>query len=231
MESYYAIFPTMVYEGHYDTPKTIREAVEKNIFDHLDRDGFGGEKTGNVKLHLDPFLDELFVYATKSAKQFIKGYKMDPEIFDYNIVKTWVNVLHNTSTPYHHHRDAHISFVYYLNVPKEQSMAIKFYDTEYKHEPFNSMLRCNPVSEYNNFNSTSWFFNVTEGQIMVFPSSLPHSVDCENNSSVHSDTAIKTVDDLRTYRVSIAGDIILTHKETTTNPTGLQPMSQWRKFK
>jgi hypothetical protein len=228
--TYHGLFPVLVMESYHNDPASIKTAISQNILNHVDETGLSGEASGNIALHLDPAFGELFEFAIASVKNFISGYKLDPSIFDYTIVKSWANVLYNCSTPYHHHRDAHVSFCYYVNVPSNQNMAITFYDREDKHEPFAQITRCNPVSTFTPFNSPSWYFNIKEGQIMVFPSSVPHGVNCNLKEEDEVPT-MKTPDDFYRYRISIAGDVLLTHKNKTTNPLGLQPMTQWRTYK
>lgn len=225
--THHAIFPTLVTELYYDKPNSIKESIRSSIKSFTNDDGLAGESSAKVSLHLDPAFDELFRFAEYSIKQFVAGYNIDPEIFDFHIVKSWANVLRNASTPLHDHRDAHISFCYYVNVPKDQNMSITFVDKDYKHEPFSQMLRCNKPYEYTLVNSTSWYFNVSEGMMVVFPASLSHMVRSESGEKIQG---IKTTDDFDKHRISVAGDVILTHKKITTNPLGLQPVSNWRSF-
>jgi hypothetical protein len=44
------------------------------------------------------------------------------------------------------------------------------------------------------------------------------------------DVGIKDLTDLRNHRISIAGDVIITYKDITAKPLGLQPVKNWRTF-
>lgn len=225
--TYHAIFPTLVAEFHHENPAVIKDSMCNSLQSFTDENGMSGESSAKVSLHLDPKLDDLFAFVETAAKKFIEGYNINPDIFDFHIVKSWANILKNTGTALHHHRDAHISFCYYANVPPDQNMKITFVDKDYKHEPFAEMLRCNRPNEYTLVNSTAWYFDVFEGQLLVFPSSLSHMVRSEIDEPRQG---IKNKDDFYKHRISVAGDIILTHRKITTNALGLQPLSNWRTF-
>jgi hypothetical protein len=68
-----------------------------------------------------------------------------------------------------------------------------------------------------------------EGDLFIFPSSLNHSVKYEFNRGYY-EPPIKSIEDVKMKRICIAGDILLTHKELTTNPLGIQPIENWRHF-
>ena len=72
-----------------------------------------------------------------------------------------------------HHRHAHpnsfISGVLYMKAAKE-SDKIYFYNEGYKQFEV-------PTENYNIYNSVSWWLPVETGRLMLFPSSLTHSVE------------------------------------------------------
>jgi hypothetical protein len=88
------------------------------------------------------------------------------------------------------------------------------------------------IKEHNVVNSSTWRIPPVEGQIIVFPSKLEHSVmsNDQKDPIVAKDEGSKTVDDLLERRICIAGDFILTHKNKTTQYLGLQPIKNWRIF-
>jgi hypothetical protein len=81
-------------------------------------------------------------------------------------------------------------------------------------------------------NSITWRIPPVEGQIIVFPSKLKHSVMPDNHKEpiIAKDEGSKTVDDLLERRICIAGDFILTHKNKTNQYLGLQPIKNWKIF-
>jgi hypothetical protein len=81
-------------------------------------------------------------------------------------------------------------------------------------------------------------FETNEGDIFLFPSKLGHAVVAGGADITEGDAAklfkqeepIKSVDTLNKFRVVIAGDMVLTHKEKTAINLGLQPVTNWRTF-
>jgi uncharacterized protein (TIGR02466 family) len=116
-------------------------------------------------------------------KHMIEVY--DPEDFDnikIFITQSWVN--HTTTGEYHHphhHTNSVLSGVLYLQVdPKIDGImfsrsAVDFRpDTLFKFE----------TTRYNSFNSETWNITGLEtGDVIVFPSTLTHSVNTREDSS------------------------------------------------
>jgi len=86
------------------------------------------------------------------------------------ITQSWINY---TETNQFHHRHAHansyISGVCYIDAKKGVDQ-IKFYKTGFPQIQLE-------VIKFNVFNSTSWWYPVQTGDIILFPSSLEHGVD------------------------------------------------------
>jgi hypothetical protein len=94
----------------------------------------------------------------------------------------------------------------------------------------------NNAREFNFENALSWSLEANQGDIYLFPAKLPHAVIGSKNELDQSgilNTADKDdpVDDIKTFRVAIAGDIVLTHKEKAPVSLGLQPVKNWKTFK
>lgn len=223
----HALFPVLVYEDKYNNPVAVKEETSKIIFKYLDSNGMSDEATGHVSMHHEEVLRPVFEFATNAAKQFISHYMIDPELFDYYVVKSWMNMIEHRETPRHDHADAHISFVYYINVPVNNSTPITFCNYPDRYEPFSFMSKNNNPSEWNLINSYAWSFQPQEGTLFVFPARLSHYVDKHDNMP---ETGIHTVDDFHRHRVSVAGDILLTYKDTSAKSLGLQPIKNWRTF-
>jgi hypothetical protein len=224
----HALFPTLVSEFHYDYPHRFKEIFFNSIFDHLNENGYSDEQTGHVTIHHDEKFKEIYQFAVSCVKTFIKVYNVDPELFDINVVKSWLNITAGISNPKHNHADAHITFVYYVHIPDSIQAPIRFYNHLRRHEPFPAFSKMNNQSNtWNAINSYTWQFVPTDGQLMVFPATLYHDTvgnSCDANPS------IKTEVDIKNRRISIAGDILLTHKEKIARHLGLQPIHNWRKF-
>jgi len=225
----HALFPTLVCEFDYPRKDLFKRTFYDRIFDYMTDDGYSNEFTGHVNIHHEESFLPFFQFAIDCVKQYASRLHIDNERFDYNITKTWLNIKKENSTNLHHHRDAHISFTYYVNVPESFSRPIRFHNYEHRNEPYSgSILYNNTSNTWDEINAYSWQFNPKEGQMFVFPSSLPHDTIGQNDSSIDSGTTNEQ--ELSQNRICLAGDIVMTYKENTRSPLGVQPISNWRTF-
>jgi hypothetical protein len=223
----HALFPTLFLEEVNSNHDHMKAVVMPAVLKHTDQDGYSDESTGHVTLHHDLLFEPIFSMATSMAKQYCEVMQVDPSNFDFNIVKSWFNIIKNRSTPFHSHADAHLSFVYYINVPSECAQPIQFYAANDKYEPFPGFARFNDPAEWNVFNSYAWSFPASEGTMYLFPASMNHDT---LGKTTTCDLGIKTIEDAKTHRISLAGDIVLTYKEKSSKALGLQPKRNWRTF-
>ena len=219
------LFPSLILEKHDLNFPAVKSAVQATIFQHM-KNGFSSEETGHVDLHLDGNFKQLFEFASSAISDYISTFAADPEIFDWYVVKSWANIIKNRGNPTHNHADAHLSFVYYINIPSEIETPIIFHNNPNRYEPFHGFSRWNSKS-FDVLNSGIWKFVPVEGQILVFPAAMAHETPRVSNTP---DPGVKDYTDLTKHRFSIAGDVIITYKDPTANPLGLQPITNWRKF-
>jgi len=109
---------------------------------------------------------------TLLQKEFEKEYGT----FDIDIQSGAIN--YTKENEYHHsheHQNSMISGVFYINADENDS--IRFYKAGYQ--------QIKPeIKEYNLWNSTSWYVPARTGKLILFPSSLPHSVDHKKGDNV-----------------------------------------------
>jgi len=225
----YGLFPVLITEKTTSEHEIFKDMFLKNIFRYLSPEGKSSEFTGHVNIHKDVEFTKFFEFVVSNIKDYISSLKIDPEIFNYALVKSWFNITKNSDNPSHNHQDAHISFTYYINTPKNISKDFVVYNTKETNSLYPGMLRLNKISEYNLFNSSTWRIPVHEGKIIVFPSTLQHSVMSVDhyNPVVVDEPGCKNIEDLTSSRIVIAGDFILTYKNKSNAYLGLQPMSNW----
>jgi len=223
----HALFPTLVAECHYDKKEDFKNRFFNRVFHHIDEYGYSMETTGNVNIHLDDELSDLFDFAASNAFQYLKTMEVNDE-FDLNLVKTWLNIITEFHTPYHNHQDAHLSFVYYVQIPEGMDKPVNFAIHEKPNELFHGMTNANIV-KWNMWNSPTWFFNPVEGQMFMFPGKLYHYTSGSGSGS--PDMPVKTLDDLKPRRISIAGDFVLTYKKKIGRAYGIMPISNWKVYR
>lgn len=223
----HALFPTLVIETFNEDHAAMKEAFEGEILKHLSDKGFSNELTGHLTMHHVDAFRPVFELATSAAKAYLETLKVDPDLYQFNVVKSWMNIVRERATPMHAHRDAHLSFVYYVNIPEDADMPLVFEQDDYRHEPFAGCIKNAPPLEWTWLNSYTWSFGPKEGILFVFPASMIHGTPSRTGEN---DTGIVTLDDYRSHRVAIAGDFVLTYKEKQAKSLGLQPFENWRVF-
>lgn len=223
----HALFPTLVAEFQYQRHEEFRDIFMDVGLKHFDQNGYSHEGTGHVTIHHEPAFEALFRYLSQCVVEYLNTLHVDSENFEINIVKSWLNVLCDNATPIHSHGDAHISFVYYVNLPEDKTQPIRFHSVI--KEPFVGCIRHNNSRDiWTHLNSYSWSFTPKQGTVFVFPATLTH--DTIGKEIVKLDEPTKTKPDLFNRRISIASDVVLTYKQKMGKPLGIQPISNWRKF-
>ena len=137
----------------------------------------GGWQSNNLNLNKKiPNLKELLVDITKHGDIFVNNLKLKDKIKIYSF---WINI--NEYKDYnitHKHPGALISGVYYVKTPKDCGNII----FEHPSESFQSEWRMTP-SDYNNYNSGTWWLPSEENNLYLFPSWLKHRVEPNLNKN------------------------------------------------
>ena len=227
----HALFPTLIGQEEYPATLEFKEIFYKEIFKHISDRGYSNENTGHVTLHHEPAFEDLYRYITWSISKYLETLSIPDNTYDINIVKSWLNVIKDKETPAHSHADAHYSFTYYVNLPEDAVQPIVFHTPRVPHsnEAYIAMF-ANNVKEWNVFNSYTWEFFPKEGDIFIFPAHLKHHTYMKDGSQLQKESSFETLEKLKSKRICIAGDIVLTYTEKQSKPTGLQPVSNWRSF-
>ena len=222
------LFPTLICEDTYENPQYFKKIFFDKMMDYVSETGYSEEDTGHVKMHLEPSYEPIYKFISEKAREYVNSLNVDANQFDFNIMKSWVNMTSVVNNNVHTHAEAHITFTYYVHVPEHAKKILKvFAERPFMNEVFEGFLN-NNVKEWNDKNSLSWKFLPKDGDIFIFPARLRHSVESLNPGKF--EPPVKTKNDLFLKRICIAGDILLTHKELTTNPMGLQPIKNWKVF-
>ena len=213
------LFPTLVGTEVYPEHKKFKKIFFDNLPKYLREDGITGEQSGHVDLHLNPDFEDLFRFISGVAEDYIEELIGLKDIWDLWLVKTWFS---DFSVPPHNHADAHLSFVYYVNVPEDKASPLHMIPPDNRlNDLVGGMFLPNKnmkvVEYFNQYNCSSVEFRPYEGAMIIFPAKLRHFVESVNPS-----------DNIENRRISLAGDFVLTFKETTARSMGLQPISNWR---
>lgn len=226
-----AMFPTVI----YSTIIEDHERFDKLIMDNMSKHGFDsqklitGEPEGKSLVHCDPAFDDFFQQIAFHAEQYANQFAVKNELFDYFITKSWYVIVNNVTQKikYHVHSAGHMSFVYYANLPALSDI-LNFSNTHEPNAMFEGLFDTNPddsrnlVGEVTEFNCKSYSVMPQQGQLIIFPSKLPHGTvwhpDNRNNQ-------------FPGQRVGISGDINMIMKPDVVNfESGKLNYKHWRKY-
>lgn len=223
------LFPTAVAsfksDNHEKHKKAFYERMPSHCIPHESGVGLiSGESSGKVYVHTDEALAGLFRFVSRCIGEYLDQLAFDKSRVDINIVKTWISATNNdTVTPVHLHATSHLSFVYYMSMPKDAD-AIAFQIQASPNEPFYGAFGSSTprqrslVLERNALNANQSVLQVEEGQLLVFPSHLLHGT-------------VKVGDMGDETRISLAGDVLLVFNEEAPNyATGVFDPKTWRVF-
>lgn len=232
------IFPTSIGISMCESADDLKQTFSSAAMKHIADDGYTGEGYGMMQLHLDSRLEKVYKYVCDEFRVYLSEHGIARDVFDVNIMKSWMQVILNGDTMPHIHSEAHYSFVYYVNIPKgdksQKSLVLensaKSLDRSSPNEPFAGMFANNTDID-NDINCYKKKFSVTEGMLIIFPSHLRHWTETNNEHlGERKESPSKNITSLMQKRVCVAGDIMLTYATPQPKFVGLQPPAKWKAF-
>ena len=122
---------------------------------------------------------DLKQFIETSVKEYFDQMYLPKEDVEIYITQSWVNFTKQDEFHHkHNHGNSIISGVFYINTVKDT-------DKIYFYKQTNDQIRLTP-RDFNTYNSESWWLNAETGDLLLFPSSLTHSVE----KVTHSDGRI-----------------------------------------
>jgi len=195
------LFPTPIYMTNMDRPFTKQELqfVEKqkkhctkNVGNISSKDNYilNRKEFKNIKKFLDA-----------ACKDYLERIICPKNNIELYITQSWLNY---TEENQYHHRHEHpnsiVSGVLYLDSDKANDI-IKFFS----HIKYQQIKPEIDDEKYNIWNSSSWWFPVETGQLVMFPSSTTHQVDNKKGDNTRVSLAFNTF-----YKGTIGSDSGLT---------------------
>tara|TARA_R110000751_G_scaffold223189_2_gene325374 strand:+ start:113 stop:727 length:615 start_codon:yes stop_codon:yes gene_type:complete len=172
----YGIFPTPIYFSNINRKFNSKELlfIENNKC-KINKNEGNATSNDNYILNNKVFKDLKEDLDLKVKDYFEKVISPTEAITPY-ITQSWLNYTEtNQYHPKHAHPNSLLSAVLYINAD-EKFDKINFYRGEYMPFKFN-------IKKWNNFNSASWWFPVKTGEVVIFPSSLIHSVETKKGDN------------------------------------------------
>lgn len=159
------LFPTPV--AMFDLGRDFTEA-EKELILNLPQYANMGNTTSNDKEVLNSLAD-LKTFCETSVQEYLTTIHAPRNKVSLRITQSWTNY---TKPGQWHHKHAHpnsfVSGVFYIQT--KDTDKIFFYKDGYQ------TLKL-PTENWNVYNSDSWWFEATQGRLILFPSSLTHMVE------------------------------------------------------
>lgn len=180
------IFPTPVLISSIgrEFSKKELDSFKYHAEDSVQNIGNTGSKEKYL-FHNDPNLDQLWADCQNLLTCFVdKIYCPATKIEPY-ITQSWLN--YTKEKQFHHqhkHPNSFISGVLYIDVDEQNDKII------FHNEP-DSMLSLRP-KEYNPFNCVSWTFELKPGMVILFPSTLSHSVEHKVGTNTRTSLAFNS---------------------------------------
>ena len=171
-----SIFPTPIYISQLNRKLTTEELsfIDKTKLDVYKNEG-NTTSNNNYILNHELFTDLKTEIDLKVQDYFDKVISPANNITPY-ITQSWLNY---TETNQYHHKHQHpnslVSGVFYINC-NEEFDKIKFFNDKY------SSIKPE-VKDWNLWNSETWWFSVKTGDVILFPSSLTHSVETKQGNN------------------------------------------------
>ena len=179
------VFPTPVYISNLDRPFTKEEmkVFGKHSKSQVNNSGNTTSKN-NYILHepgLETLKNELTAHVTEYVKRIhLPKYPMNPYI-----TQSWTNYTRTNQNHHsHQHPNSFISGVLYISAD-EKLDKITLHRNGYQ--------QIKPVpTEWNWYNSDSWFYTVKTGMIIMFPSGTTHNVETKAGKETRISLAFNT---------------------------------------
>ncbi len=225
------VFPTIVGQSEIKQTPQEKDKLLGATLDYLNRNnGFSNESTSDVDLQTNEKFSNLYADISKKVGEYLESMNVQTDNLEINITKSWLNIVEEQHTPVHSHDEAHFSFSYYLNIPEGYTQAISFLKRKHPTEPFVGFFQ-NTVEAWNGENGLSFSIVPTEGTFVIFPSRLDHKTVGDGvEGGQYLERGVFDMPTLHSKRVCIAGDVILSSKQTSASYAGLQPIGNWRTF-
>lgn len=182
------LFPTAIgffdYTGELDKDFLVNQPQVPNQGNTSSEDKYllRHRKLLNLRQFIEHSIHEYFT-ATVNPKYDVR----------LKITQSWLN----WSKPgQYHHKHAHpnsfISGCFYVNADKKTDK-IYFFKDEYRQIKL-------PPADWNSYNSESWWYPVSTGQLVLFPSSLTHMVQPVEGDETRISLAFNT------FPIGVLGD-------------------------
>jgi len=161
------LFPTAV--GMFDLGRDLNEAEKSVLLTQEMRPNMGNTTSAERFILRKEELNGLRSFIQKSINTYFEEIIAPSKEASLYITQSWVN--YSEPGQWHHsheHPNSILSGVFYVQSDNEKDR-IYFENNSYQQIQF-------PTEKYNLYNSKTWWIEAKQGRLVIFPSSLRHSV-------------------------------------------------------
>jgi uncharacterized protein (TIGR02466 family) len=170
------LFPTNIVVSSNNYPISEKEIQFAEEHSKLTYENAGNTTSLNRKILGEPEMQGVMEFIQEAVDYYVNTIINPKDDLKFYITQSWLNY---TKPNQYHHKHAHansiVSGVFYINAEKNIDR-ITFYKDRY------SRILIEP-KEHNFYNSSSWWFPVETGQVILFDSSLEHMVEMTQSST------------------------------------------------
>lgn len=163
-----SLFPKAV--GKYELGREFTDKEKDFVHKAERRPNMGNQSSANNYVLKEKVMKKLHEFLQESATDYFNQVYRPKDDVKLYITQSWLNY---TEPGQFHHKHAHpnsfISGVLYINADITKDK-IFFYNDGYQ------QIKLNPT-DWNTWNSESWWFEAGTGVLYLFPSSLTHMVE------------------------------------------------------
>jgi uncharacterized protein (TIGR02466 family) len=197
------LFPSFVWKTRLvsDARAAVRAAVLDQV--SAERGGAADPEAGQVwqsrhGLHRLPALEPLVRHVRAGVEQVLAFLRVGTAPFE--LTGLWVNVAgRGGAVRMHHHPNNFLSGVYYVQV-QEGADSINFHDPRSQ-----AAVVRPPVTELTAYNTDQVVVQVQEGDLLVFPAWLDHSVDPNRSDRLRISASFNAM--FSTYAETMSGPL------------------------
>jgi len=162
----HSLFPTAV--GFFNLDRSLTEEEKDFLLTLEQRPNMGNRTSKDNFVLCNQCMTFLRSWMEDCVDEYFKATVNPKHAVNLRITQSWVN--YSKPGQFHHkhaHPNSYVSGVFYVQTNENDK--IYFYKDGYQQIKF-------PTAQWNEWNSESWWFEASEGKLILFPSNLTHMV-------------------------------------------------------
>jgi len=176
------LFPTAL--GIFNLDRELTDEEKTVLFNQEQSPNMGNTTSKERFLLRNPALDSLQTFIQESINSYFETIIAPSKQTNLYITQSWVN--YSNKGQWHHaheHPNSILSGVFYAQATEKDK--IFFEKNQYEQIQF-------PTEKFNTYNSKTWWVEAFQNRLVIFPSSLRHSVAAVETDSTRISLSFNT---------------------------------------